>query len=221
MVSLITDYTLPQRQDRARKRNARVRATRLVSERHPARPDNGDAVIKLYLREIGRVQPLTPQEEMELVARIKQGDRKARERLIKGSLQLVAEISRQDQNIGLPLLDLISEGNLGLLKAVERFDPAKGGSFSACRYLVDQAIHQARSGPPVQGQPVTELTTAGESPPLPMQNARRRGAVCAKRMGRLVVERRQEAGWSYRMQKPASRRISFTFGGVRANSRVK
>jgi DNA-directed RNA polymerase sigma subunit (sigma70/sigma32) len=91
----------------------------------------GDKVIKLYLREVGQVKLLTPREEMELVARVKQGDRKARERLIKANLRLVVGVSREYEDMGLPLLDLISEGNLGLLKAVERFDPANGSTFSA------------------------------------------------------------------------------------------
>jgi len=76
------------------------------------------------------VEQLTPEEEIELVARTKRGDRKARERLIKGNLRRVVKISREYENIGLPLLDLISEGNLGLMKAVERFEPTKGNRFS-------------------------------------------------------------------------------------------
>jgi RNA polymerase sigma factor (sigma-70 family) len=91
---------------------------------------NSDTAIELYLCEIGQVEQLTPEEEIELVARTKRGDRKARERLIKGNLRRVVKISREYENIGLPLLDLISEGNLGLMKAVERFEPTKGNRFS-------------------------------------------------------------------------------------------
>ena len=90
----------------------------------------GDTAIKLYLCEIGQVKQLTPEEEIELVARTKRGDRKARERLIKGNLRRVVKISREYENISLPLLDLISEGNIGLIKAVERFEPTKGNKFS-------------------------------------------------------------------------------------------
>src|SRR5437899_8493472 len=84
---------------------------------------DGDTAIKLYLREIGQVKLLTPQEEIELAARIKKGDKKAREQMIKANLRLVVKIARDYEGIGLPLLDLISEGNIGLMKAVERFDP--------------------------------------------------------------------------------------------------
>src|SRR5271170_3435210 len=89
------------------------------SERYDA-----DTAIKLYLREIGQVKLLTPQEEIALAARIKKGDKKAREHMIKANLRLVVKIARDYEGIGLPLLDLISEGNIGLMKAVERFDPA-------------------------------------------------------------------------------------------------
>jgi hypothetical protein len=92
----------------------------------------GDRLIKLYLREIGQVKKLTPQAEIELAARIKKGDKRARAQMIKANLRLVVKIARDFEGLGLPLLDLISEGNLGLLKAVERFDPAKGEKLSTC-----------------------------------------------------------------------------------------
>src|SRR5438874_13324189 len=85
---------------------------------------NGNGCLKLYLTEIGKVKLLTPREEIELAARIKNGDEKAREEMIKANLRLVVKIAKQYEGIGLPLMDLISEGNIGLMKAVERFDPA-------------------------------------------------------------------------------------------------
>jgi RNA polymerase primary sigma factor len=90
----------------------------------------GDTSLKLYLREIGKVKLLTPDEEMALAARIKKGDKKAREQMIKANLRLVVKIARDYEGLGLPLLDLISEGNIGLMKAVERFDPQKGAKLS-------------------------------------------------------------------------------------------
>ena len=102
-----------------------TRLLRQEAERH-----DGDTSIRLYLREIGLVKLLTPEEEIELAARIKKGDKKAREHMIKANLRLVVKIARDYEGIGLPLLDLISEGNIGLMKAVERFDPAKGGKLS-------------------------------------------------------------------------------------------
>jgi RNA polymerase primary sigma factor len=103
-----------------------------------------DATFKLYLREIGQVSLLTPQEEIKLAARIKRGDKKAREQMIKANLRLVVKIARDYEGIGLPLLDLISEGNIGLIKAVERFDPAKGGKLSTYgSWWIKQSIKRA------------------------------------------------------------------------------
>ena len=117
---------------------------------HPPQPDrerpsyDGDTAIKLYLREIGQVKLLTPQEEIELAARIKKGDKKAREQMIKANLRLVVKIARDYEGIGLPLLDLISEGNIGLMKAVERFDPSKGGKLSTYgSWWIKQSIKRA------------------------------------------------------------------------------
>jgi RNA polymerase primary sigma factor len=105
---------------------------------------DGDTAIKLYLREIGQVKLLTPQEEIDLAARIKRGDKKAREQMIKANLRLVVKIARDYEGIGLPLLDLISEGNIGLMKAVERFDPAKGGKLSTYgSWWIKQSIKRA------------------------------------------------------------------------------
>jgi RNA polymerase primary sigma factor len=105
---------------------------------------DGDTAIKLYLREIGQVKLLTPQEEITLAARIKKGDKKARELMIKANLRLVVKIARDYDGIGLPLLDLISEGNIGLMKAVERFDPAKGGKLSTYgSWWIKQSIKRA------------------------------------------------------------------------------
>jgi len=105
---------------------------------------DGDTAIKLYLREIGKVPLLTIQEEIDLAARIKKGDKKAREHMIKANLRLVVKIARDYDGIGLPLLDLISEGNIGLMKAVERFDPAKGGKLSTYgSWWIKQSIKRA------------------------------------------------------------------------------
>jgi len=104
----------------------------------------GDTCLKLYLCEIGKVKLLTPQEEIELAARIKGGDKKAREQMIKANLRLVVKIARDYEGLGLPLLDMISEGNIGLMKAVERFDPAKGGKLSTYgSWWIKQCIKRA------------------------------------------------------------------------------
>jgi len=90
---------------------------------------SGDS-LQLYLREIGQVKLLTPEEEIALAKRIKRGDKHAREHMIKANLRLVVKIARDYENLGLPLLDLINEGNIGLMKGVERFDPKKGAKLS-------------------------------------------------------------------------------------------
>ena len=116
-----------------------TRFIRRESERH-----DGDTAIRLYLREIGQVKLLTPEEEIDLAAKIKKGDKKAREHMIKANLRLVVKIARDYEGIGLPLLDLISEGNIGLMKAVERFDPKKGGKLSTYgSWWIKQSIKRA------------------------------------------------------------------------------
>jgi len=106
--------------------------------------DDSETSIKTYLREIRQTSLLTPQEEIELAARIKKGDQKARAWMIKANLRLVVKIARDYSNLGLPLLDLISEGNVGLMKAVERFDPAKGGRLSTYgAWWIKQSIKRA------------------------------------------------------------------------------
>ena len=100
--------------------------------------------IGIYLREIGEVELLTPAEEVRLAARIKRGDPKAREQMIRANLRLVVKIARDYAQYGLPLLDLISEGNIGLMKAVVRFDPQKGGKLSTyAAWWIKQAIRRA------------------------------------------------------------------------------
>src|ERR1700730_7529701 len=103
--------------------------------------DNG---LNRYLHEIGRIHLLTPKQEIELAKKIKRGDSAARERMISSNLRLVVIIARDYVNLGLPLLDLISEGNIGLTKAVERFDPAKGAKLSTyAMWWIKQSIKRA------------------------------------------------------------------------------
>src|ERR1022692_2357825 len=100
--------------------------------------------IKIYLREIGQIALLTPKDEIRLAARIKKGDKQARAEMIKANLRLVVKIAHDYSNYGLPLLDLISEGNIGLMKAVERFDPKKGGKLSTyAAWWIKQSIKRA------------------------------------------------------------------------------
>lgn len=114
----------------------------------PQKRDRGsydaDSAIRLYLREIGQVKLLTIAEENQLAARIQRGDRKARDHMIRANLRLVVKIAHDYDGLGLPLLDLINEGNLGLMKAVGRFDPAKGGKLSTyAAWWIKQSIKRA------------------------------------------------------------------------------
>jgi len=106
--------------------------------------EDNETGFQQYLREIAKFPLLTPQEEVKLARRIKRGDQKARTEMVSANLRLVVKIARDYGNIGLPLLDLISEGNIGLMKAVERFDPKKGGKLSTyAAWWIKQSIKRA------------------------------------------------------------------------------
>jgi RNA polymerase primary sigma factor len=106
--------------------------------------EDTDPGFQLYLRQIAQYPLLTPAQEITLAAKIKKGDKAAKAEMIRANLRLVVKIARDYANLGLPLLDLISEGNIGLIKAVERFDPAKGGKLSTygC-WWIKQSIKRA------------------------------------------------------------------------------
>jgi len=103
-----------------------------------------DSILSLYMREAGEIPLLTPREEIELAARIQRGDAAAREHMIRANLRFVIKIAREYEHLGMPLLDLINEGNIGLMRAVEKFDPAKGGKLSTYAVLwIKQQIRRA------------------------------------------------------------------------------
>jgi RNA polymerase primary sigma factor len=100
--------------------------------------------LQLYLQEIGKTPLLTIDEEVRLAKRILKGDKAARDHMISANLRLVVKIAMDYKDFGLPLLDLISEGNIGLIKAVERFDPDKGGKLSTyAAWWIKQSIKRA------------------------------------------------------------------------------
>ncbi len=114
-----------------------LKITKQVTNRETASLDK-------YLQEIGRVELISAEEEVELARKIKAGDRKALERLTKANLRFVVSVSKQYQNQGLTLSDLINEGNLGLIKAAERFDETRGFKFiSYAVWWIRQSILQA------------------------------------------------------------------------------
>jgi RNA polymerase primary sigma factor len=107
--------------------------------------ESGDS-LQLYMQEIGKTPLLTRDEEIKLASQVRRGNKRAREQMIKANLRLVVKISYDYANFGMPLLDLINEGNIGLMKAVERFDPKKGAKLSTYAALwIKQSIRRALS----------------------------------------------------------------------------
>lgn len=107
-------------------------------------PGENETGFQIYLRQIAKFPLLTPEQEVELAGRIKLGDQQARAEMVRANLKLVVRIARDYANFGLPLLDLISEGNIGLMKAVERFDPEKGGKLSTyAAWWIKESIRRA------------------------------------------------------------------------------
>lgn len=100
--------------------------------------------VERYLKDISKTQPFSPEEEKEVSAKIKEGDREARDKLVEANLRFVVTVAQQYQGRGLPLMDLIGVGNTGLLEAAERFDAERGYKFiSYAVWWVRQAILQA------------------------------------------------------------------------------
>ncbi|RYC72569.1 RNA polymerase sigma factor SigA [Candidatus Nanogingivalis gingivitcus] len=106
--------------------------------------DISDDSVRMYLREIGRIPLLSIEEEMELAQKALEGDRRAKDKMAEANMRLVVSIAKRYSGRGLDLLDLIQEGNTGLLKAVEKFDPEKGFKFSTyATWWIRQAITRA------------------------------------------------------------------------------
>ena len=106
-------------------------------------PGHNDTM-KVYMHDIGQIPLVSKEEEVELAARIAAGCEEARKILIKSNLRLVVKIAHDFKGLGLPLLDLISEGNIGLMRAVEKFDPSKGAKFSSyAAWWIKQSMRRA------------------------------------------------------------------------------
>ncbi len=118
--------------------------TRTATPAQRREPAQASSSMGLYLRDIRKTRLLTPREEIELALRIEKGDEAARSRMIESNLRLVVKIAKRYVNRGLPFLDLIEEGNVGLIKAVERFKASKGCRFSTyATWWIRQSIERA------------------------------------------------------------------------------
>lgn len=114
------------------------------SPEQPSPRAEAASALALYMRDAGEVPLLTPREEARLARRIRRGDAAARERMIRANLRFVIKIAREYEHLGLPLLDLINEGNIGLMLAVDRFDPRKGARLTTYSSLwIRQSIRRA------------------------------------------------------------------------------
>ncbi len=111
-----------------------LKITKSITNRESASLDK-------YLQEIGREELITVEDEVELAQRIRKGDQEALEKLTRANLRFVVSVAKQYQNQGLSLPDLINEGNLGLIKAAEKFDETRGFKFNFLCCLVDSSIY--------------------------------------------------------------------------------
>jgi RNA polymerase primary sigma factor len=123
-------------------------STETLTETAAPAPEREESVsrdsLQAYLQEIGKTPLLSRDEEARLFERIRRGDQAARQHMIQANLRLVVKIASDYRDFGLPLLDLISEGNIGLIKAVDRFDPNKGGKLSTyAAWWIRQSVQRA------------------------------------------------------------------------------
>jgi RNA polymerase primary sigma factor len=140
--------------------------------------EKNNTAIGAYLREISQTPLLSPRQEIELAGKIRNGDKQARDLMISANLRLVVTVARDYVDFGLPFLDLISEGNIGLVKAVERFDETKGAKLSTYAvWWIRQCIKRALSN---QGKLVRLPVQLGEK----MSRMRRVAARMSEELGR-------------------------------------
>lgn len=138
---LIVDLDEPETDDLENEEELSDEELAITAENVDAFADDS---VRLYLREIGKIPLLTPEEEADLAQRIVKGDKKAKDKMVESNMRLVVSIAKRYGGRGLDFLDLIQEGNTGLLRAVEKFDPDKGFKFSTyATWWVRQAITRA------------------------------------------------------------------------------
>src|SRR4051812_41414879 len=135
------DPTLANRQEEERAVDRKSRRKKATID---LKPDMTTDSLQLFLKDIGKVRLLTAQEEVDLAKRIERGDLDAKQKMVESNLRLVVSIAKNYRNQGLPFLDLIQEGTLGLVRAAEKFDYRKGFKFSTyATWWIRQAIARA------------------------------------------------------------------------------
>lgn len=138
---LVLEFDEPETDDLVKEEELSDEELAITAENVDAFADDS---VRLYLREIGKIPLLTPEEEADLAQRIVKGDKKAKNKMVEANMRLVVSIAKRYGGRGLDFLDLIQEGNTGLLRAVEKFDPDKGFKFSTyATWWVRQAITRA------------------------------------------------------------------------------
>lgn len=138
---LVLDIDEPETDDLEREEELSDEELAITAENVDSFADDS---VRLYLREIGKIPLLTPEEEADLAQRIVKGDKAAKDKMVESNMRLVVSIAKRYGGRGLDFLDLIQEGNTGLLRAVEKFDPEKGFKFSTyATWWVRQAITRA------------------------------------------------------------------------------
>ena len=136
----VTKATKKTEKKPVRKRKKKTKAEQVIQKIG----NDANRSLSKYLQEISRFQPLDPEREIELAVRVKQGDRRALKELTEANLRFVVSVAKDYQGQGLPLTDLINEGNLGLIKAAERFDESRGFKFiSYAVWWIRQSVLQA------------------------------------------------------------------------------
>ena len=136
----VTKATKKPEKKPVRKRKKKTKAEQVIQKIG----NDANRSLSKYLQEISRFQPLDPEREIELAVRVKQGDRRALKELTEANLRFVVSVAKDYQGQGLPLTDLINEGNLGLIKAAERFDESRGFKFiSYAVWWIRQSVLQA------------------------------------------------------------------------------
>ena len=138
---LTLEFDEPETDDLAQEEELSDEELAITAENVDAFADDS---VRLYLREIGKIPLLTPEEEADLAQKIVKGDKKAKNKMVESNMRLVVSIAKRYSGRGLDFLDLIQEGNTGLLRAIEKFDPEKGFKFSTyATWWVRQAITRA------------------------------------------------------------------------------